>query len=98
MKTLICFVLSLFIVFSLSSMITTASAKTTCTYKKVCKKTYKYHRTCKRTYYYAPGYCKSYKSCSGGCETVCYAPKRYSCFTDFYYHRGRNTARVEICD
>lgn len=94
MKSLICLVLSIFIAFSFSATVTTASAS--CVYKKVCKKTtHRYRHTCSRTYY-APGYCKQVASSCGG-DVVCYPGRYYSCYTDFYYHSGRNTARVEIC-
>ena len=47
-------------------------------------------------YYYAPGYCVADKCAPGG--EVCYPAQYYQCRTDYYYHAGRNTARVEVCD
>lgn len=90
MKRIICLVLSSLLAFSIAAPVSTVSAKKAC----VCKhaKAKKHHY---RTYY-APGYCEEYSSACGR-DTVCYSGHYYKCYTDFYYHRGRNTSRVEIC-
>lgn len=46
--------------------------------------------------YYYPGYCVADASACGG--VVCYPAQYYQCQTEYYYHSGRNTARVEVCN
>lgn len=91
MKPLICFILAALLALPLS-MSASASTKKHCTCQQ--QKHYKKHYSS----YYVPGYCKT-RCCPYSCKTVSYCrPGRYiTCRTDFYYHRGRNTSKVEVC-
>ena len=111
MKLLITMALAL--IFAVTTIGTVEAASTTVC-KTVCKKKYKRHYYKKRWYeysscYYEPGYCvdriERCGSCCGGyyrescCEyRDCYAPRYYSCRTEYYYDNGHNMARVEVCD
>lgn len=95
MKRIICFVLSCLLAFTMAAPVTTAAAKKVCTCKHVtAKKHHKKHHHYRT--YYSPGYCEEYASACGT-DVVCYTGYSYKCWTDYYYHSGRNTARVEIC-
>ena len=95
-KVIIACVLSVFLMVSLFET-AYASHKTVCSCKKV-----KHHHKYKKTHYvqsgyYEPGYCVT-KTCGCCSKQVCYEPRYVHCHTDFYYHHGRNTSRVEICN
>lgn len=106
MKTIFNFILSCLLAFAIAAPINGAvAAKKSCVCKhtSVKKQKNKLHRHCYshrhhqyRTYY-SPGYCEEYGSACGS-DVVCYPGHYYKCWTDYYYHSGRNTARVEICE
>jgi hypothetical protein len=90
-----------------TTTVTTTIAKPVSNFKLKHHKAY-HHCSCYRhkkhyktsypteSYYYAPGYCVPDACARGG--KVCYPAQYYQCRTDYYYHSGRNTARVEVCD
>ena len=92
MKPLIYLGLALFLI---SSCFVTANAGSSCGYHH----RHHYSGHYNNRYYYASGYCveRCDDQYTCGCREVCYPARYYDCRTDFYYHRGRNTARVEVC-
>lgn len=87
---------------SASTSTTTAADATTKTKvvyvcpKKHVKHHKKYHRYVKYDYYYAPGYFR--KTCCNGCVRESYCPGYYyRCETNYSYHSGRNSAKVQTC-
>jgi hypothetical protein len=95
MKRLITLALA-FIIGSTTLLVVDTAQAGTCGKKRVAhhKKHYKHY--CTRTMY-VPGYCVD-RQCGRCTQEFCYPAYTLRCHTEYYYHHGRNMARVEVCD
>lgn len=100
MKRFIIFILSILIAFAGFATVNVALAKNNCPCKQQKHKVHKKPKksACYRRYY-VEGYCECTKNpCSCQYEKSCYSGRYVYCRTEFYYHHGRNTSSVEVCD